>query len=294
MGRVLVALACVIGSSGIKGAEMSPVVATGNFSGGPCQLRLVSVTQDPSPEGRKRFNVGMRFQFETLPRKADGSTPPLPEGFFLNNGTSPLVAAQVVAGKNLVKPVHSGSAEGADGVVLVNDLEVGEARPRLMGVEIEVAIVRVTEWTPQSFDVAMGTSDFLKCGPFELRAVAEAQQVRVNAWAYPQFRAEHDAFRARMPLAFLDERYALRELKLVDAAGQTPTSIATTTPGAGAVSGTFSGWRPPSGAEAQPAGADAIVFPLKITVRMPKRFETERVRFRFPEIRLPAPPAPAK
>lgn len=270
------------------------MIASASFSGGACQLRLVSAEQEPSPEGRKRFNVGLRFQFETLPRKADGSTPPLPNAFYLNNDKSPLVAAHVVAGKNLAKTPHTGSAEGNDGVVVINGLEVGDVRQRLQNVEIELALVHVIEWDPQTFEVAAGSGDFLKCGPFELRTFADQKQLRVDAMAYPQFRADHEAFRVKMPLAFLDSGYAMRELKLVDAAGRSPAATATTTPGGGAVSSIYTSWRSnDANAEAQTAN-DTITYPVALSVRMPKRYETERIKFRFPEIRLPAPPAAAR
>lgn len=291
-GRTAALLAAGVGSLCLDAAEPAPVVASASFSGGECQLRAVSISQNSSPLGRKRFSVNMEFQFETLPRKADGSSPPLPQGFYLNNDQSPLVAAHAVAGKNLAKTPHSGSAQGNTGVVVINNLEVGEVRQRLQDIEIEVAVVRVTEWDTQSFQAALGRSDFFKYGPFELRAVAEGRQLKVDAMPYPQFRADHEAYRVRMPLAFLNPAYAMQELKLVDTAGRSPTSTGSTVPGSGAVSSTFTGWRVANpGTESPAVASDGIDYPVTLTVRLPKRFETERVKFRFEEIILPAPAA---
>ncbi|HEX2852456.1 MAG TPA: hypothetical protein VHO24_04395 [Opitutaceae bacterium] len=277
--------------SGLVAAEPADVIASASYAGGACQLRLISTSQGPSPQGRKRYNVNLELQFETLPRKSDGSTPPLPDGYYLNSDKSPLVAAYVMNGKVLAKvaPSGTGSAKGKDGVVTINDLEVGDARPRLQNVEIEVAVVRVTEWETQTFNAPIGGSDFFKCGAFELRAMSDGKQVKVDAMAYPQFRAEHDAYRVKVPLAFLDPTYAMGELKIVDAAGNSPSSAATITPGSGAVSSTFTNWRAPAKGYEIAATADSIAYPITLSVRLPKRYTTERIKFKFAEIPLPAP-----
>lgn len=275
--------------SNLMAAEPAEVIASASYAGGDCQLRLISASQNPSPQRKKIYNVNLELQFETLPRKSDGSTPPLPEGFYLNNDKSPLVNAVVIAGKNLAKTPHTGSAQGKNGVVVINNLEIGDVRQRLQGVEIEVAVVRVTEWETQSFNTPIGWSDFFKCGAFELRAVADAQQVKVDAMAYPQFRADHDAYRVRVPLTFLDSEYAMGELKLIDAAGHSPSAMATTIPGSGAVSTTFTNWRAPAARGEIAAAANGITYPVTLSVRLPKTYTTERVKFKFAEIRLPAP-----
>lgn len=292
LGRASLFLLWGLGSLGSRlvAGEPPDVLASATYAGGPCQLRLISASQDPAPKGRKQYHANLEFQFETLPRKSDGSTPPLPEGFYLNNATSPLVNAFVVAGKSLAKAPHTGSATGKDGVVVINHLEIGDAAQRLQGVEIEVAVVRVTEWESLSFSAATGLSDFFKCGAFELRSVGDEQRVKVDAMAYPQFRADHDAYRVRVPLAFLDATYAMGELKLVDSAGNSPSAMATTTPGTGAVSTIFTNWRAPAVGYEVAAAATAVSYPVTLSVRLPKRYTTERVKFKFPEIRLPVPP----
>jgi hypothetical protein len=278
-------------SSPLSAQEPPELIASASYAGGPCQLRLISVSQDPAPKGRKQYTASLKFQFETLPRKSDGSTPPLPEGYYLNSDKSPLVNAFVVAGKSLAKTPHTGSAQGKDGEVVINDLEIGDVRQRLQGVEIEVAVVRVTEWETLSFTTPVGMSDFLKCGAFELRAAGDTNQVKVDAMAYPQFRAEHDAYRVRVPLTFLDSAYAMGELKIVDAAGNSPSAMATTIPGTGAVSTTFTNWQAPAARGEIAKTADSITYPLTLSVRLPKRYTSERIKFKFDEIPLPKPSA---
>lgn len=232
--------------------------------------------------------MAMELQLEVS--AASGSmTRPLPAGVYLDNDASPLTAAYVVQGKNLARNEHLWSVQGTSGAVSISELEVGGARQRLQDVEIELVLTKVTEWETRNFEVGMGWSDFLRCGPFELRAFGEAQRLKVNAWPYPQFREEQEAYRQRMPLNFLNQVYAMQELKVVDAANRRPTSIGGTIPQAGAASNTYTGWRASDADEAAAASvSEDIVYPVSVSVRLPKRFEKERVRFRFDEIPLPS------
>jgi hypothetical protein len=187
-------------------------------------------------------------------------------------------------------------AQGKIGVVTIDDLEIGDARPRLQNVEFELVLTKITEWETRNFQAAQSSGEFIACGPFELRVYSQPHQVRVDAWAYPGFRKEHDAYRQKMPVNFLDSAYAMQELKLEDAAKHRPTSAGSSMPASGAASTTFTGWNALESTDATAAAADGgdVVYPLSITLRLPKRYEKERVKFHFDEIRLPTPEKPAR
>jgi hypothetical protein len=290
--RTLFALASVFVVFPLGAAETTPPVAAANYSGGAAQLRVIATSQEA--QGRRGVTAKLELQLEIPPAEKAGSAGELPADFYLDNDATPLLSASVVAGKNLAKTAHAWSIEGKTGRVTINDLDIGEARLRLQGVEFELVLTKVTQWETIVFQASPGRSDFFQCGPFELRSSGEAQQFRVDMWAYPQFKAQHDAYRQRMPVTFLNHIYAMQQIKVVDAANRMPTSTGSSVPSTGAVSSTYSSFRAAEGdgaAAAAPEG-DAISYPVSMTMRLPKRFEKERVKFRFDVIPLPAP-APA-
>ena len=64
-------------------------------------------------------------------------------------------------------------------------------------------------------------------------------------------------------------------------------------PSVGAATSTYSGFRPTEASAASAATLnDDIVYPVSMIMRLPKRFEKERVKFRFDVIPLPQPPPP--
>lgn len=288
----LFALVSLFAVSSVGAAETTPPVASANYSGGAAQLRVISASQEQ--QGRRGFAAKLELQLEIPPASKPGAAQDLPADFYLDNDATPLIAVAVVAGKNLAKTAHAWSVEGKTGRITISDLDIGEARLRLQGVEFELVLTKVTQWETIAFQALPGRSDFFQCGPFELRSSGETQQFRVDMWAYPQFKAQHDAYRQRMPVTFLNHIFAMQQLKVVDAANRVPTSTGSSVPSSGAVSNTYSSFRAAEGdgAAAAAAEGDAISYPVSMTVRMPKRFEKERVRFRFDAIPLP-PPAPA-
>ena len=283
--RVLLALVTALVVLPLPAAETTAPVASANYSGGPARLRLISASQEQ--QGRRGFTAKMELQLEIPPADKPGASQDLPADWYLDNDATPLLAASVVVGKNLAKTAHAWSVESKTGRVTINDLDIGDARLRLQGVEFELVLTKVTQWETMAFQAGLGRSDFFQCGPFELRSMGEAQQFRVDAWAYPQFKAQHDAFRQRMPVTFLNHVFAMQQVKVVDAANRTPTSTGSSTPSTGAMSSTYSGWR---GADGAAAEGDLVTYPVSLTVQMPKRFEKERVRFRFDFIPLAEPP----
>lgn len=285
--------ASVVSLAGLHAAEVPLPVASANYSLGASQLRVNAVSQMPSAQSRRGFAVSLELQLEIPPAAKAGDFFQLPGGWYLDNEVSPLVAASAVPGKSPAKIPHQWMVDGKTGRITLTELEIGDARTALQAVDFELVLTKVTEWETTTFQALPGRGDFFQCGPFELRANGEPQRLKVDVWAFPQFRDDHERYRKQMPLAFLNSAYGLQELKVVDAAKRVPTSTASSTPLTGAASATFTAWRPGESTEAtaaEPVSED-IVYPVTLTMRLPKRFTKERVRFHFNSIPLPAPSA---
>ena len=274
----------------LEAAETAPTVATARFSGGAAQLRVISATQTPA--GR-RFDARVELQLEIPPAAQSGGMPELPDDLYLDNVSTPVLALFVISGRNLAKTSYGWSVEGKTGRVVISDLDIGDARLRLLGVDLELVLTRVTEWETLAFQAGLGRSDFFQCGPFELRANGEARQFQVDAWAYPQFKPQHEAYRKRVPVTFLDHRFAMRQLKVFDAANRVPAGVATSVPSIGAITSTFSNFRGTDDDGSAAPDGDNIKYPVSMRVRLPQRFESERIKFHFDMIPL-APPPPRK
>jgi hypothetical protein len=289
--RTFVAVTAIVASCASALAQPQRI-ATAKYSGGECRLRLQSAVQEISPENRKKTIVVLEFYLEFPESGKATFTSQLPAGLFLNNDKSPLLSAAAGTTKNVVG-AHVGTAEGREGLVLIRDLDVGTPRDQLKDVELELVLVKVSEWDQLKFSgLKNEVGDFLPCGPFEYRLHGSNDQVRLDGWAFPKYRAEQEAYRKKMPLKFINDDYALQEVKLVDAAGRSPTGKSLSTGGTGASFGIYSTWRPANAeapeAAATNASSDEITYPITLTVQLPKRFTTERVRFRFNDIPLPA------
>jgi hypothetical protein len=294
--RTFLIVASLVVVTGSRAAEVPLPVASANYSVGVAQLRVNAVSQLPSTQNRRGFAASLELQLEIPPADKPGVFFQLPGGWYLDNDATPLTAVSVVPGKNLAKTPHQWAVDGKTGRITLTDLEIGEARARLQGVELELVLTKVVEWETRTFQTQPGRSDFFLCGPFELRASGDPQSLRVEVWAYPQFREDHERYRRQMPVAFLNSSYGLQELKVVDAANRAPTSTGTSMPLTGAASSTFTGWKPLEGsAEATAAPtSDDIVYPVSISMRLPKRFEKQRVKFQFSAIPLPPPETAAR
>jgi hypothetical protein len=288
LGCVLALLAAAVMAGNLAAAETA-VIAAGRYSRGACQLRLLSAEQERSAQNKNEFNVALQFQLEFPQGAKQQFSAQLPAGIFLNNARSPLTSAEVEPGKNLARGTHNGTAEGGTGVVTIDELEIGPRRDRLRNVEIELALVRVTDWEQKKFEnIGLGVTEFLQCGPFEFRVMSDPQQVRLSVWAYPQFRADHDAYHKRVPLKFIAPDYALDQLKLTDRASRSPTATGIAGGGAGASVATFTNWRTADGGTGGVENEE-VSYPVTLSLQLPARYDTELVRFHFDQIPLPPP-----
>lgn len=288
--RTFLAITSFISFSAMEAAETAPTVATARFSGGAAQLRVISATQ---VQAGRRYDARVELQLEIPPGTQSGERVELPDDLYLDNASTPVLALFVISGKNLAKTSYAWSVEGKTGRVVISDLDIGDARLRLLGVDLELVLTRVTQWETLTFQAELGRSEFFQCGPFELRATGEAQRFQVDAWAYPQFKPQHEAYRKRVPVTFIDHRFAMRQLKVFDAANRSPAGVATSVPSIGAMTSTFSNFRATDGNGWAASESEDIKYPVSMTVRLPQRFESERIKFHFDMIPL-APPPPRK
>ncbi|MEO7798038.1 MAG: hypothetical protein ABIY47_09970 [Opitutaceae bacterium] len=275
----------------LQAAESALPVASANFSGGVALLKVTSATQ--APQGR-RFDAKVELQLEIASATTVDGASELPGEIYLDNTETPVLAIYVISGKNLAKTAYAWSVEGKTGRIVISGLDIGDPRLRLQGVDLELVLTKVTQWETVAFQADLGRSDFFQCGPFEFRALGEPRQIHVDAWTYPQFKAQHDAYRKRMPVTFLNHVFAMRHLKVVDADNRAPSSIGSSVPSVGAMTSTFSGFRSTGGRASFESESDDIKYPVSMTVRLPKLFESERIRFHFDVIPLTPPPEPPR
>jgi hypothetical protein len=262
------------------------------YSGGTCELAIVSIAQARALVDRGPYAVQLQLRLEFPGHEPAVTRSLLPADYHLNNRRSPLIAAYVPGEKtNLAKKPHFGETTPVGSNVLIANLEVGRARERLERVEIELELVKITEWESLKFQIGAGVNEILKCGPFELKVWGGHRNLDVEAKAFPEFRKVHEAYLRRMPLRFLVASYAATALKAVDAGGRTPRGEGQSmTMGGpdwkqGAVSTSYHSWN----SEFSPPNYGAISYPVSLTLKMPKRYETEKLKFRFAEIPLPSP-----
>jgi hypothetical protein len=260
--------------------------AQATYSGGECQLRVLTVTQRRAALDSNNHTLALAFRLEYP------STRPLPPpDVFLNNEKSPLVTARV-DGRNVAELPHFGFAQGRPVAVMISDLKIGPSCESITDVDIELVFLRVTEWDRLKFEIGAGESDYLHCGPFEFKVTGEQKRIRVVAWSWPEFRAEHDAFYSRVPLKFLNDGFGLTAAKLVDAKGRSAAGLGLMTSRSdGPSESSFLSWA--SYDEKDAAIPDVTnpepAYPVTISLNLPKAYRTEKVSFHFDKIAVPPP-----
>jgi hypothetical protein len=231
----------------------------------------------------------MRFRFE-FPQGESGRFSPIhPAGTFIEN-EDPLVAAYITPSHNIATNRHFGWTDDFGSQVHVYDLEVGgEAIRQLHRVELAIKLVKVSEWEELEFNnQRIGTNDYLKCGPFDLSGTGERTHFLVCAGASSQFEAEHKKYYERVPLNFLTHSYAIHYISVVDSRGRRLVSPAISSTGGGSC-GSFiirsgSGFWLKSVSD-----GEEIEYPIRIKIKLPKRYEQEQVTFHLDNVPVPEP-----
>jgi len=273
---LVIALLCCVGVFGGIGAEALPKPEKSAVSKqGGYRLRLKQIEQKKSPWDAKISALSFRFDMESL-RSEAWPRSSLEDNVYLEK-EDPLVAAYLTPGTDVAKHKHFGWTSAPNEVV-VADLEVGAPVEWLHRLELAVTVVRVTEWEELKFEqLGKGESDFLKCGPFQLKLTAAERRVGVSVASFSQFKHEQDEYGKRVPLNFLNHRFGLAHTGITDAAGRKLHQSGGMGTG-GSSNGGFIIWplerRTTSGWE-----GEIISYPISVVVRLPKQFTKERHTF---------------
>ena len=270
---------------------------------GRYRLKLTRSSQAPSPWDTKVAALSMSFDLAFLQPTTPVFLRMRPEGVYLEN-EDPLVSAHTVPVRDVAKNKHSGWTDNFAPSVTVHTLELGAPLERLHSLVLAVTLVRVTSWENVRFsDIQLGSSDFLKCGPFQILVRGEKKRVMLSVGSFSQFRAERKEYRKRMPLRFLNHSYGIKHTSVRDARGRDffcPIVDGT----GGSSSGVFLIQAPRTNGTGHERGGAAtfpnqlrmsaapvglpIVYPLSLEVRLPKQYRKERVVFTFADLPLPA------
>lgn len=242
--------------------------------------------QSKSPWDEKVAAVSMTFRLEFAQK---GEIPFLaqpPENVYLE-AEDPLIEAILLSGENIAVNKHSGWTDQFGPTVY--HLEVGKEQKQLQKLKLALTLVKVTEWEEVKFKgLKEGDNDLLHCGPFELTCKGEAKQVALSAGSHAEFFKEHENYQKQMPLKFLTHRYAIDHVSMTDA-HLYPLAFRAGTSSGGSTTGLFSLPFIVSleiGMDKKPQLP--VEYPIVINVRLPKRYETERVTFEFNSFDLPA------
>lgn len=266
---------------------------------GHYRLSLAETGQGPSPWDENRASISASFRLESRAEAAGDFMQQVPEDVFLENVE--VAAVELLSGKDVAGEKASQWVDSSALKVTLQHLEVGDEQRRLGRLKLVVTLVKVTEWELVEFNgIQKADEKALHCGPFEL-VVCEAQprHLSVSAAAFSSHAREHEAYRERMPLQFLTHRYATRELRLTDSAGKRLGFSAGTFTGGGSSAryAIHKGMPLTFAAKEQSAGeapssffgeAEDIRYPVTATLRLPRKYVSERAVFEFRDVELPA------
>jgi hypothetical protein len=252
------------------------------------------VWQGQSPWDEKAYALNVRFRFQ-FPK------PNRPEDTFLEN-EEPLVSVSLEPGKDIASHRHFSSADNFGPSIDIDHLEIGtKVAKRIRRMEIAVTLVKVIEWEEIEFkNVREGENELLDCGPFELACTGQKKSLLVSAAAFSSFEEKQEAYGVRVPLKFVNHRFAIEHIFVNDAAGHalfshfgmgtggsTNTSFAIPEKDAGHLPELDKRTDYPIGIHGSFESGAEITYPVTITVRLPKRYEKERVLFRIDELVVP-------
>ncbi|GAA5143658.1 hypothetical protein GCM10023213_32000 [Prosthecobacter algae] len=265
---------------------------------GRYRLSLANAEQGPSPWDEKVAAITATFRLESrMPAEADFSSQ-VPADVFLEKVD--LQEAVLLSGEDVAGQKGSKWTDSSALTVTIHTLEVGKEQRQLRKLTLAVTVVKVTEWEPLEFkNIQKADETPLHCGPFEI-VVSEVQpqHLLLAAAAFSDHAKEHEAYRQRMPLQFLTHRYAMQAVQISDAAGQRLGLSMGTYTGGGS-SGRYAVSPgpllvfPPKGEAGQTPSsifspAKDIRYPVTLSLKLPRKYESEQVIFEFQDVPLPA------
>jgi hypothetical protein len=179
-----------------------------------------------------------------------------------------------------------------------HELDLGGAGHHLTALEFEVPMVKVTQWRTittkkEAPDAEEKNGEPIDCGAFQICLGGTTDTFHVLAGAMGGFETSRKAYAAKVPLGFLNHGYAMSALEARDGEGKA-ISYGVTTMTGGASVRSYPG---PELVTTQRADgglaftgaivpAKKIIYPVTVTLRMPEKWEKQRVVFRLGEEQL--------
>lgn len=282
----LVAITCLLTAGTGLAADADIKEVTAVSQNGGHRLRLTRLEQTKSPWDETVCAVSMTFRLEFAQEGEIRFLAQPPENVYLE-AEDPLVEAFLLSGENVANHKHSGWTDRLGATV--SHLELGKEQKQLQKLKLSVTLVKLTEWEELEFKgLKKGDNDLLHCGPFELACKGEAKQVALSSGAHAEFSKEHEQYQKQMPLKFLTHRYAIDHVSITDARNRALFYSVGSFSGGGS-SGVFS-WQRfldlENATEKKPV--EPIAYPITLKIKLPKRYEKERVMFEFDKLDLPA------
>lgn len=263
---------------------------------GRYQLVLTTVSQGKSPWDPQVSSVTAAFRMQLKPDDAMSFLTQLPEDVFLDGVD--ILEAVLPIGKDVARNKKSKWTNSESASLDIHHFELGKEQEQILCLRLEVTLVTVTEWEElEAKDIQKGIQQTFPCGPFELICEGNDQQVSLSASAGSDFQQEHEAYRKRMPLAFVNSDYALHHVLMTDSSARSPTNALFLGAG-GSVEGIFSfGARLPlnagtdavekTGRPPEKSSEQDIRYPISIKLALPMKYKSERVIFEFKNFKLP-------
>lgn len=248
---------------------------------GECRLQLR--TASLRPFGDKGAEASLYFDLEFAdPKTGEFLLGYVPPDTYLEN-ENPLIRAQIAAGRELSARKNRGwtDSSGRSVALYLSDLDEHDAN--LQSLNLAVTLVRVKSWDVMKFaDLGRKESDYLDCGPFQLKVRGEENRVNVSVASFGDFKPKPGEERKEVPLRFVRHRFGFSHTTIYDAKARELWSGGYV--GSGGMTGGAFVVTPED--PTKPDGGP-ISYPVRIEVRLPKDYDTERVEFEFTDIPLP-------
>ena len=287
---VIAGVACGLARAG-QPPEFAARLPETRSADGKYAVSLRRADAAASPWDKTDFAVTLEFDFYEV--GAERFQQPV---YYLDN-VSPFRGAVTAEGRAIgEKTLHFGYTSNDHArTVTVSNVVLGPETSGLASLDLEVPVIRVTEWRTLRFEnLGRGKSGYLHCGPFDLATEGDDKRFTVAAGAFSEFEKEHRDYLRHVPLQFLHHQYALEAIHLVDADGREANSLGGSLGGGG---GVFT-YQWPDERPALNANDNApklfvfgeprpIAYPVTITLRMPEKWTTEQVKFRVKKVPIP-------
>lgn len=283
MSRYFVLCLMVAQTASAEVATSFPKEVAAVSKDGGYRLQLRTASLRPASFGDKGAEAWLYFDLNFADPKTGKYSSYLPPDTYLE-GENPLVRGHIAPGRELSARKNSGWTDNAAGRTVtlhLHDLDEHEAN--LQSLTLAVTLILVKSWDVVKFaDLGREESDYLDCGPFQLKVRGEENRINVTAASFGDFKPKVGNERKRSSLGFVNHRFGFSQTTIHDAMQRALWGGGYVGTG-GATGGAFV---VPSKDPTKPDGGP-ISYPVRLEVRLPKEYEAERIEFEFIDIPLP-------